>query len=107
MKTRVKINKGWSSDIERELNIGLLDMTTDIHRRSAILAPKDTRALVNSGMILPVHNGYEIKYGSPRVPYARIRHFENRKNPQTIGYLIKAGESVVRGDVGKYFRSLI
>lgn len=70
-----------------------------------MLAPVDTRALVSSGVI--ERNGtanYTIRFGSARVPYARIRHFENKRNPQTLGYLEKAGDSVARGNVNKYLR---
>lgn len=107
MSVKVNIDPLWSMKIERKLKIGLLEMTTDIHRRSAILAPVLTRALVNSGVIEPVTDGYKIKYGSSKVPYARRRHFENKKHPQTKGYLAKAGDSVARGDKSKYFRGKI
>lgn len=98
---------GWPDQEAKSLNAGILEMATDIHRRAIILAPKLSRALVNSGVIEPVFRGYRIKFGNSRVPYARRRHFENKKNPQTIGYLSKAADSVTRGDIGKYFRGKI
>ena len=98
---------GWDTRIENALKKGVLEMTLDVQKRSTVLAPKLTRALVNSAIIGTVMNGYKITYGSSRVPYARRRHFENKKNPQTIGYLSKAGESVVRGNIAKYFRGKI
>jgi hypothetical protein len=107
MTVKVTINKNWSTDIERGMKVALLEMTTDIHKRSTILAPKDTRALVNSGVIEPVQDGYKVKYGSSRVPYARRRHFENKKNPGSLGYLAKAGDSVARSDKSKYFRGKV
>lgn len=107
MSVKVTMVRGWEDSIARELKLGLLEMTTDIHRRSTILAPKDTGALVNSGRIDRVTNGYSITYGNSRVPYARRRHFENRKNPQTLGYLERAGYSVIRGNKAKYFRGKI
>lgn len=107
MPVRINIKRNWSGDISKGISTGLLDLTTDIHRRSIILAPRDTAALVNSGRIDPIVDGYKITFGSPRVPYARRRHFENNKNPQTKGYLAKAGDAVMRGDTGKYFRGRV
>lgn len=107
MPVIAKINKNWSAEVSHGIKAGLLEMATDIHRRSIILAPKDTRALVNSGRIDPVHDGYAVRYGSSKVPYARIRHEVNKKNPQTRGYLAKAGDAVARSDKGKYFRSKV
>lgn len=107
MPVKVNIDKSWSQKIQRNLNAGLLEMAIDIERRAKILAPILTGALRNSGVVAPVPQGYSITFGSSRVPYARRRHYENKKNPQTIGYLQKAGESVARGDKTKYFRSKV
>jgi hypothetical protein len=83
-------------------------MATDIHQRSSMLAPKDSRALVNSGTIKRLGTAsYQIKYGSGKVPYARRRHFENLKNPQTLNYLEKAGDGVTRGNIDRYIRKSI
>lgn len=103
----VKTNPNIDSILSAPVKAGLLEMATDIHRRAAALAPVDTSALVNSGRVEPVNGGYVVKFGSTRVPYARRRHFENKKNPQTLGYLERAGDAVVRGNVGKYFRGKI
>lgn len=107
MPVKVTVNKNWSNGVERGIKAGLLEMVTDIHHKAVILAPKVTRALANSGKIEPVMDGYKVEFGSPKVPYARRRHFENKKNPQTIGYLAKAGDSVARGDKSKYFRGKV
>lgn len=108
MPVRVKIDPLWSQKINRGMKIALLEMVTDIHRRSTALAPiGETHNLVGSGRIEPITNGYRVKYGSAKVPYARRRHFENKKNPQTLGYLAKAGDSVARGDKSKYFRGKV
>jgi len=81
-------------------------MATDIDKRAKMLAPKDTSALVNSGRVERVRAGfYRIVFGDSRVPYAKRRHYENFKNPQTLGYLAKAGDSVARGNISKYIRS--
>ncbi len=100
----INVKPNWGDDISSKLRLGLLEMATDIHRRSAILAPKDTRALVNSGTITPTPSGYSIIYGSSRVPYALIRHEVNKKNPGSLRYLEKGAESVVRGAKSKYFK---
>lgn len=107
MSMRVRMVSGWQQNIERGLNAGLLELVTDIHRRALLLAPIDKRNLVASGIIELITGGYQIKFGSAKVPYARRRHFENKKNPQTVGYLDKAGESVARGDKVKYFRGKV
>lgn len=102
---KLTINKNWSNNEEANLEAGLLELITDVDRRSAIIAPKDTSALVNSRRISKLSKfAYQLKYGSSRVPYARRRHYENKKNPQTLGYLDKAADSVSRGNKGKYFR---
>lgn len=107
MPVKVTMNRNWSEQIQSQMDAGLLEMATDIHRRAVILAPIDTGALRNSGQVDKVQGGYSITFGSERVPYARLRHFENRKNPQTKGYLAKAGDSVARGNTAKYFREEI
>lgn len=108
MAVKVTYNSNWTKVIKGDwTEKGLLELTTDVHRRSKMLAPVLTRALVNSGVIESIPNDYRVKYGSPRVPYARKRHFENNKHPQTKYYLSKAGESVARGDKSKYFKDKI
>lgn len=108
MSIRVKYNSNWNKVKEGKfLKEGLLEMSNDIRTRAVVIAPKVTRALANSGVVEPITNGYRIKFGSGKVPYARLRHFENKKNPQTKGYLAKAGDSVARGDKSKYFKGKI
>ena len=103
---KVTMKKGWNSTAWLER--GLAEMATDIDARAKILAPKDTRALVNSGRIKRLSAvAYQISFGSSQVPYARMRHFENKKNPQTLGYLAKAADSVARSDKGKYFKGKV
>ena len=107
MPVKVTMKKGWSEHLQKGMKDALLEMATDIQRRAVILAPVDTSALRNSGDVQPTSNGYAISFGSSKVPYARKRHFENKKNPQTLGYLAKAGDSVASGDKGKYFRGKV
>lgn len=109
MPVKVSFKTNWDKNIADGIKDGLLEMATDIHRRSTVLVPKDTRALVNSGRILPVRNGYAIQYGSSRVPYARIHELGGlagrNHSVRIIGkhYLGDAADSVVRGNTAKYF----
>lgn len=103
---KVTMKAGWDSTAGLER--GLAEMATDIDTRAKVLAPKDTRALVNSGRIKRLSAvAYQISFGSSQVPYARRRHFENKKNPQTLGYLSRAADSVARSDKGKYFKGKV
>lgn len=100
-----KLLSQWLPMTDRELDVSALEIATDIHSRAIVLAPKESRNLVNSGKITRLFQGkYEIKFGSSQVPYARRRHFENKKNPQTLEYLSRAGDSVKRSGVDKYLR---
>lgn len=107
MSAKLTVDPNWSSKIAKEISAGLLELSNDIRTRATILAPKETGALANSGKVEPIADGYKITFGSNRVPYARIRHFVNRKNPQTLGYLTKAGDGVMRGNTAKYFRGKV
>lgn len=101
MPVQVKINTGWDKKQLNGLDVGLLELTLDIDRRSKILAPVDTGALVNSAVVARTRDGYSITYGSSRVPYARRQFFENKTKSR---YLTRAAESVTRGSLSKYFR---
>lgn len=81
------------------------EIATDILTRAIMNAPKASGALVRSGRLKKVgDSAYTVIFGDNSVKYAYRRHEENKKNPQTLKYLDKAGESVGRGDLGKYFR---
>lgn len=89
--------KPWSQKKAQDLDIAVLDAVTDIHRGAGILAPKASRALVNSGRIVKKGIGhYAVVFGGGRVPYAKRRHFENRKTPTSLRYLERAGDSTAR-----------
>lgn len=109
MPVKVTEKAGWSEAIKADLKVGVLKTATDIHRRSISLAPVDTRALVNSGKIKPIQNGYAVHYGSKRVPYARIQELGGvtgkgyHTHITAKHYLGQAGDSVARGNIGKYF----
>jgi hypothetical protein len=122
--------------IGTQLDKAVASMMTDIHARSAELAPKDTRALVNSGRIIRKGSAnYQVVYGSSKVPYARIHELGGVIKPKAGGvlawkdegskyanedgwvfaksvkikakhYLRDGGDGVTRGDLSKYFRGL-
>lgn len=110
MEVGVRFTSKLSSSIVpqkiEELQTAALEMAIDIQRRAVLIAPIQTGALRNSGRVERLATAaYRIIFGSDRVPYARRRHFENKKNPQTIRYLFKAGDSVKREHVKKYLRN--
>lgn len=89
--------KQWSSETASKLDVAVLEAATDIHRSAGLLAPKASRALVNSGIIEKRGEAhYAVIFGGRRVPYARRRHFENRKTPSSLRYLERAGEATAR-----------
>jgi hypothetical protein len=90
----------WADSTEKKLDLAVLEMATDIHRISGTLAPKQTRALVNSGQIVRKGKAnYSVKYGGGAVPYAKRRHYENKKTPSSLHYLERAGDLVSRNVV--------
>lgn len=104
----VRITDGidaYAREEKKRQRSAMAEMAVDILTRATINAPKESGALVRSGRVNPVGtNQYSVSFGDNSVRYARRRHFENKKNPQTLKYLEKAGESVTRGNIGKYFR---
>lgn len=98
--------KEWTAKTELNADLSVLEMVTDIHTQSSILAPKLTRALVNSGRISRVALAhYKVTYGGGSVPYARRRHYENKKHPGTLRYLERAGDNVSR-NYKRYLRNI-
>lgn len=72
--------------------------------RSRMIAPHLTGALKEDGRVIKTDDGHSIVYGSDAVRYARRRHFENKKNPQTLHYLQRAGDSAKKEDIRKYYQ---
>lgn len=89
----------WAGKKEFDFDRAVLTIATDIDRTSAILAPVASRALVNSKKITRKGMAhYSVSYNTP---YARRRHFENKKNPQTLHYLERAGDAASK-NIKKY-----
>ena len=101
ISNKVKVANDTSALLERVET----EMAVDILNRAIRNAPKDSGALVRSGRIVKSPSGGKaVQFGDNSVRYAYRRHFENNKNPQTLRYLAKAGETVARGNIKKYFR---
>lgn len=88
-----KLVSKWTPEKIKNLNILLLDTATKIHRDAGKNAPVDKGSLKKSGRIENIKNGYSIAFGGGSVRYAKRRHYENRKNPQTLHYLERAGDN--------------
>ncbi len=71
-------------------------------QRAQMLAPVLTGALKSDGRVEPTADGFEVLFGSEKVPYARRRHYENNLHPDTKYYLQNAGESVKREGINNY-----
>ena len=100
-----RINE-WVSKTEVKLDKAVFQMATDIDRVAKMNAPKASRALVNSAMIEKKNNAsYSVRFGGGKVPYALRRHYENKKNPQTLKYLERAGDDTSR-NVKRYLKDL-
>lgn len=96
-----KLSTTWREKKEKNYDLIALQMATDVDRTAKVLAPKESGNLVNSGRIEKKAVGeYEVafggKSGGASVPYAKRRHFENKKNPQTLEYLERAGDGVAK-----------
>lgn len=98
--------KQWTAEKERNADTAVLEMVTDVHRVAKVLAPKDTHALVNSGRIERRGTAhYSVTFGGGSVPYARLRHYVNRKTPSSLRYLQRAGEATER-NINRYVRDI-
>lgn len=106
MTVKVTTNNNWMNEELQKQDDALAEIAIDIMNRAQINAPKASNALVRSAKVK--RNGesdYSVTFGDNAVKYAKRRHYENKKNPGSLRYLEKAGESVGRGDPRKYFRT--
>lgn len=87
----------WTVEQGRKADLAVLKMAVDIDRVAKMLAPHETGALQSSGTVERIGQAhYQVRYGGGSVPYARRRHFENKRNPGTLLYLERAGDSTAR-----------
>lgn len=92
---------------KQNLNVGLTRMATDIHSQAVMRSPKLTRALANSGRFHRTGPfSYEVVFGGPRVPYARVREYFNNAHPWTRFYLKNSGDAVA-ANAQKYFENIL
>lgn len=96
----------WFNQESKRLDRTAQNMAQVMVNRGQMLAPVDTGALVKSGRV--VKNGtasYSATFGgaSVGVPYAKRRNYENRKNPQTLHYSERSGDSVKKEGIKKYY----
>ena len=96
-------SRAWLSSESKVLARAERGLAQVILNRATMLAPVLTGALVEDGRVEKNPNGHHsVVFGSNDVPYARRRHFENKKNPQTLHYLKRAGDSVAKENIKKY-----
>ena len=95
VKTYLKVQK-------RNLDNAKRAMADSILGRATMIAPKLTGALRSDGRVETRDTSLAIVFGDERVPYARMRHYVNRKNPQTLNYLKRAGDQTVKEGLKKY-----
>lgn len=100
------VKSNWNKWLTEEQEIGKRaerGMAQVVLFRSRMLAPVMTGDLADSGRVEQNPNGgVTVTFGSPSVPYARRRHYENERNPQTLHYLKRGGDSVAKENVRKY-----
>lgn len=94
-----RLSTSWLSEKQSKWDSTGLEMATDVDRLAKVFAPYDKGNLVNSGRIEKKARGHYVvafggSSGGVSVPYAKRRHFENKKSPQTLGYLERAGDQV-------------
>lgn len=95
MSYRIKTSATWARKLStQQLNEGGVRMMTDILRMARQNAPVKTGALRNSGRFRQTGaTHWQITFGNSRVPYARLREYENRLHPNTTRYLERAART--------------
>lgn len=90
-------SNAWLADEAKVLKRAERAMGQVILHRSTMIAPVLSGDLAESGRVENnPQGGISVIYGNSGVPYARRRHFENKKNPQTLHYLQRGGDSVAK-----------
>lgn len=97
-------SRQWLTTEGQTLKRAEKSMAQVIVNRAKMLAPVLTGALRQSGRVEQSKGKTTAIFGgkSVSVPYARRRHYENRKNPQTLRYLERAGNATAKEGVAKY-----
>ena len=94
---RVKVT--FNSKMKAYLQVQQMNMQKELEAkaektlgRARMLAPVLSGDLKMNGRVEKIPNGVSVVFGDSRIPYARRRHFENRKSPATLNYLERAGD---------------
>lgn len=87
---------------EKRINEALSSMGGSILNLAQMYAPVLTGALRADGRVVKEPNSVTVRFGGFSVPYARRRHYENNKHPDTKYYLERAGNQVARKGVQFY-----
>lgn len=87
---------------EKRINEALSTMGDSILNLAQMYAPVLTGALRADGRVVKEPNSVTVRFGGFSVPYARRRHYENNKHPDTKYYLERAGNQVARKGVQFY-----
>ncbi len=87
IKRSEKFNKLLQLDVKNVLEKAMVQVTLMVQNRAKVNAPYDTGTLKRSiTSDFSAIKQWMTIVGSP-VPYARIRHYQNFKNPHTLYYL--------------------
>lgn len=93
----------FTEKLERKLDRAEYLQTATALGRSIALAPVEDGDLIATGRVEKnPDGGRSIIFGNTSVRYARKRHFENKKNPQTLLYLKRGGDSTKKEGARKY-----
>lgn len=96
-------SRAWVAQESRILDRAEELMAGVILTRATMLAPHESGNLQSDGRAEKnLIEGRSVVFGGPNAPYARRRHFENKKSPQTLHYLKRAGDSVAKESPKKY-----
>lgn len=95
-----------SAEVEKiekaKIQNALAKMGDSVLHRAQLFAPELTGALKGDGDVRVGDMNVVIGFGGLSVPYARRRHYENNKHPQTKRYLERAGYAVGREGINRY-----
>ncbi len=93
-----KVKVTFQSKMKAYLQVQQMNMQKELEAkaektlgRARMLAPVLSGDLKMNGRVEKIPNGVSVVFGDSRIPYARRRHFENRKSPATLNYLERAG----------------
>lgn len=92
----------WATNQGRTIKRAERGIANVILSRAQMLAPVDSGKLVKDGRVVKNGDHVAVRFGSANVPYARRRHFENKRNPQTLHFLTRAGDSAAKENIRKY-----